>query len=137
MKRLLIDNNILLDVLAQRELFYKEASELFSLADTREFEMIISSLTFANTHYVLSKLKSEKEAGNILKNFKVIVEVAPLTDKLIELSLNNSKIKDFEDGLQYYTAIENNCEIIITRNLKDFKFADIPVMTAKEFLKSL
>jgi len=44
--------------------------------------------------------------------------------------------KDFEDGLQYFSAIENDQDIIITRNLKDFKNSKIPSMTAEQFLKS-
>ena len=56
-----------------------------------------------------------------------------MDDKIIDLSLN-SNFKDFEDAIQYYTAIENNMDIIITRNLKDFKLSKIPVMTAKNYL---
>ena len=61
--------------------------------------------------------------------------VLELNDKIIELSLNDESFKDFEDGLQYYTAVENQSNIIITRNLKDFKSSRIPVMTASQYLK--
>ncbi len=69
--------------------------------------------------------------------FKILVVVLDLTDKIVELSLNDDNFKDFEDGLQYYTALENEAEIIITRNLKDFKASKIPVMTAGQYLKKI
>ncbi|WP_405410373.1 type II toxin-antitoxin system VapC family toxin [Maribacter sp. Asnod1-A12] len=134
MNRLLIDTNIVIDLLSRREKFYDEAAELFSRADKKELELAISSLTFANTNYILSKLKSPKDARQVLRKFKVLVEVLSLDDKITELALSDEKFPDFEDGLQYYSAIENQIDIIITRNKKDFKNSNIPVLTAKEFL---
>lgn len=83
----------------------------------------------------LSKFRSAKEARAILLKFKILVVVLGLNDKIVELSLNDDTFNDFEDGLQYYTALENEIEIIITRNLKDFKHSKIPAMTASQYLK--
>ncbi len=134
MSRLLIDTNIIIDLLSKRDKFYDEAADLFSRADKKELELTISSLTFANTNYILSKIKSEKEARKILRKFKVLVELLSLDDKITELALSDDNFRDFEDGLQYYSAIENQIDVIITRNKKDFKNSKIPVLTAKEFL---
>lgn len=134
MNRLLIDTNIVIDLLSRRDKFYDEAADLFSRADKKELELTISSLTFANTNYILSKLKSAKEARKILRKFKVLVELLSLDDKITELALSDDSFPDFEDGLQYYSAIENQIDVIITRNKKDFKNSKIPVLTAKEFL---
>jgi len=134
MSRLLIDTNIVIDLLSKRDKFYDEAADLFSRADKKELELTISSLTFANTNYILSKLKSSNEARKILRKFKVLVELLSLDDKITELALSDDNFPDFEDGLQYYSAIEHQIEIIITRNKKDFKNSKIPVLTAKEFL---
>ena len=134
MSRLLIDTNIVIDLLANRKEFYTEAATLFSLADRNILTLTVSSLTFANTNYILTKLKSEKEARVILRKFKVLVEILSLNDKITELALSDDKFPDFEDGLQYYSAIENKIDLIITRNKKDFKNSKIPVMTAKEYL---
>ncbi|MEE3999708.1 PIN domain-containing protein [Tenacibaculum sp. FZY0031] len=134
MKKILIDTNIVIDLLAKRENFYNEAAELFSLSDKKEIKLTISSLTFASTNYILSKQKSAKEAREILRKFKVLVEILNLDDKIIELALSDEEFFDFEDGLQYYSAIENGVEIILTRNKKDFKNSKIPVLTAKEYL---
>ncbi|CAL68412.1 type II toxin-antitoxin system VapC family toxin [Christiangramia forsetii] len=134
MIRILIDTNIVIDLLSKRDEFYTEAAELFTQADKKKIELTISSLTFANTNYILSKLKSAKEAKEILRKFKVLVEVLSLDDKITELALSDESFPDFEDGLQYYSAIENDIDIIITRNKKDFKNSKLPVLSAKEYL---
>ena len=137
MSRLLLDTNIVLDLLAKRELFYYSAAKIFTLADKKKIKLSISSLTFANTNYILTRLISAKEAREILRRFRVLVQVLSLDEKIIDLALNDSSYVDFEDGLQYYSAIENSQDIIITRDLKDFKGSIIPVMTPEEFLISI
>jgi len=134
MSRLLIDTNIVMDLLSKREKFYDEAAALFSRADKKELVLTITSLTFANTNYILTKLKSAKEAREILRKFKVLVELLNLDDKIAELALSDDSFPDFEDGLQYYSAIENQIDVIITRNKKDFKNSKIPILSTKEFL---
>jgi predicted nucleic acid-binding protein len=132
MENVFVDNNIVLDLLRKREEFYEEAQELFSLADQKEVKLFISALTIANTHFVLFK-HLKMEARKVLNKFKVLVEVLPLENKILELSLASNR-KDFEDAIQYYTAIENNMNVIITRNKKDFKNSSLPVLTAREYL---
>ena len=134
MSRILIDTNIVIDLLSRRKNFYDEAADLFSRADKKELNLTISSLTFANTNYILTKLKSAKEAREILRKFKVLVKILSLDDKIVQLALSDDDFPDFEDGLQYYSATENQIDVIITRNKKDFKNSKIPVLTAKEFL---
>jgi predicted nucleic acid-binding protein len=136
MKNLFLDTNIVLDLLAYRMPFYTEAAKLFSLADKKKLKLSISSLCLADSHYILSRQKPEMEVRNILRKFKVLVIVLPLDDKITDLALN-SEFRDFEDAIQYYTAIENDQDLIITRNQQDFKAGKIPVMTAGEFLKSI
>jgi len=133
MDRLLVDTNIVLDLLAERKEFLLEAQQLFTLSDKKEVKLYVSSLTFANTFYILSQKLKLNNARKILRKFKVLVEVLPMDDKIIDLSLE-SDFKDFEDAIQYHTAIENEINIIITRNLKDFKTSKIPVLTAKDYI---
>ena len=136
MDKLMIDTNIIIDLLAKRENFYKEAQELFTLANEKNISLSISSLTFANTYYILSKYLDNDEVRKTLVKFKVLVEVLPLEDKTIELALV-SDFEDFEDAIQYCTALDNDLDIIITRNKKDFKTSKLPVFTAKEYLNQL
>lgn len=132
MEKLLVDTNIVVDLLTRREDFYREAQDLFTLSDEGKVKLLVSSLTFANTHYLLNRYKNKDEARKILIKFKVLVEVAKLDDKIIELALA-SDFSDFEDAIQYYTAVENGVDVIITRNLRDFKTSKLPVLTAKEY----
>lgn len=133
MENVFVDTNIVIDLLQKRDEFYKEAQELFTLADRKKVKLYISALTFANTYYILSRFYSTDEAKKMLSKFKVLVEVLPTTDKIIELALA-SDFKDFEDAIQFYTALESSLEAIITRNKKDFKNNLIPVFSAKEYL---
>ncbi|MCC4214729.1 type II toxin-antitoxin system VapC family toxin [Leeuwenhoekiella parthenopeia] len=134
MKRLLIDTNIVIDILSKRDGFYEDAAVLFSLGDRNQLQLTISSLTLANTNYILTRLTSAKESREILRKFKVLVEVLSLDDKITELALSDERFIDFEDGLQYYSALENQIDVIITRNKKDFKNSKLPVLTPKEYL---
>ncbi len=134
MEKLLVDTNIVIDLLSKREEFFQEAQELFTLADNNKVELFVSALTFANIHYLLSKYQKPDEARKTLIKFKVLVKVSALDDKIVELALV-SNFKDFEDAIQYHTALENEVDIIITRNKKDFKNSKLPVMTTKEYLK--
>jgi len=136
MDRILVDTNIVLDLLAKRTEFLIEAQELFTLSDKNKVKLYVSSLTFANTYYILSQKTKLENARKILRKFKVLVEVLPMDDKIIDLSLE-SDFKDFEDAIQYHTAIENEVNIIITRNLKDFRTAKMPVLTAKDYIEMI
>ena len=133
MKKLFVDTNIVIDLLSRREPYYDEAATLFSLADKNQVELSISSLTIANTSYVLLGQMDSAKAKSILRKLRLIVKILPLDDKIVGLALNDEAFSDFEDGLQYFTAIENGQQTIITRNLKDFKNSKLPAITAKQF----
>ena len=122
MKKILVDTNIVIDLLSKREAFYQEAQELFTLADQKKVLLYVSSLTIANTHYLLSSSYKIADARKILIKFKIL-ELALVSD-----------FNDFEDAIQYHTALENNIDVILTRNKKDFKNSILPVLNAKEFL---
>jgi len=136
MKNILLDTNIVLDLLAHRMPFYTDAAKLFSLADKKKVKLSISALCLDDTNYILSKQHPEMEIRKILRQFKVLVTVLALDDKIADLALN-SEFKDFEDALQYFTAISNGQDLIITRNQPDFKDSKIPIMTAGEFIKTI
>jgi len=137
MKNLFIDTNIVIDLLSRREPFFEETAKLFSLADKKQVELSVSSLTIANTSYVLLRQMDSNKAKLVLRKLRLILKILPLDDKIIGLALNDETFSDFEDGLQYFTAIENEQELIITRNLKDFKNSKLPTMTAKQFIETI
>jgi predicted nucleic acid-binding protein len=134
MNGVFVDTDIVLDLLGNRKPFYRHAAELFTIADRSEITIFVSSLSFSNLNYILSKQYSSNQARKILMKFKTLVTVLSVSDKVVELALL-SDFKDFEDALQYYTALENGVTLLLTRNLKDFKTAGIPIMTAEQYLK--
>jgi len=136
MEKAFVDTDVILDLLTAREPFYSDAAKLFSLADSGRIRLFVSSLSFSNLNYILSKQYSVVQARKRLFQFKTLVSVLAVTDKIVELSLG-SDFKDFEDGMQYFTATENHISILLTRNLKDYKVAEISVMTPGQFLKGL
>ncbi|MDD2548682.1 MAG: PIN domain-containing protein [Bacteroidales bacterium] len=132
MKRVLLDTNIIIDLLAKREPFDQDARKLFSFADKEKVILYTSALSIANLSYVLLRKRKPEEVKQILRKLKLLVGILSLDGKINNLALNDSEFNDFEDGLQYYSALENSIEIIVTRNLKDFKNSRIPVMTARQ-----
>ncbi len=134
MEKVFVDSDIILDLLSYRQPFYPHSANLFSAADKNEVKIFVSSLSFANLNYLLSKQYSADQAKKTLLKFKTLVTVLAVTDKVVELALS-SDFRDFEDSLQYYTATENNIRVLLTRNLKDYKNAEISVLTAEQYLK--
>lgn len=134
-KKVFVDTDIIYDLLAEREPFYQSAAKLFTKADEGKVQIFISALTIANIHYLLAKQLSESEAKKILRKFRVLVQIVSLNEKIIDLALN-SDFPDFENAIQYYCAIENDIEVLLTRNLRDYKKAQIVTMTAQDFISS-
>lgn len=136
MPKVFVDTDIVLDLLSGRQPHYDFAAELFSMADEKHIKLNVSSLCFSNINYILSRQYNADQARKKLLKFKTLVTVLSVDDKTIELALS-SDFKDFEDAIQYYTAIENNISTLLTRNLKYFRKADISVMTAEQYLESI
>ena len=133
MERLFIDTDVALDLLSGRDPHYNPAAELFSMADSGKVKLYISPLSISNLNYLLSRQYDKTESRRILNSFKVLVSITSIDAKIIDLALS-SKFNDLEDAIQYFTAVEYNIPILITRNTKDYKFAKIPVMSAQEFI---
>ena len=107
MQKVFVDTDIVLDLLAERQPNYPFAALLFTLSDKGKVHLNVSSITFSNLNYILAKQFSNKKARQILTTFKVLVKILSVDEKIIELALA-SEFSDFEDAIQYYTAIENN-----------------------------
>ena len=134
--RLFLDTNVVLDLLGEREQFYNSAAKIATLADKGEIELIISALSYSTVYYLLSRFEDKEVVKEKIRKFKVIAVTSDLTDKIVNKGLS-SKFSDFEDALQYYCAIKMDCKILITRNARDFKESEIPVLTPDEYLNSL
>ncbi len=133
--KVFLDTNVVIDLLGEREPFYNSAAMIATMADYGKINIVVSTLTFSTVYYILSKFEAKESVREKLRKFKVIVELSDLTDRIIDKGLA-SNFSDFEDSLQYYCAINNDCNIFITRNGRDFQKSDIPVLTPDEYLKS-
>ncbi len=133
--KVFIDTNLVLDLLAHRKPFYHEVQMLFSLADQGKFIPCVSTITFCNGAYILRKEIGIDKMPKVLRRFAEFVTITSVDNTVVRRSLEEGcKFRDIEDAMQYYSAIDSNCECIITRNIKDFKFSEIPVFTPLEYI---
>ncbi len=136
MNKPFIDTDIVLDLLLARAPHFNSAARLFSLIESGKVRGTVSALTFANLHYVLRRALSGPETDRHLRKLRLLLHVAPLTDRVVDQALA-SEFKDFEDALQHYTVSDNGLDCLITRNKRDYKNAAIPLYTAEEYLSTL
>lgn len=133
MKNIFLDSDIILDLLMQRYPHHMSTSLVFEKAKINELKLYTSSICIANVYYILRKNRTYSQVKIMLNKLFVYVEILSVDSDIIRLALN-SFFKDFEDAVQYYTSLKNNLDTILTRNIKDYKSTDIPVMTPNEFL---
>ena len=136
MRKIFLDTNIILDLLAERHPFYEPIAKIVSLADRKEISLFTSPISFTTVEYVLSKFESKESALLKLQKFSILCQVAEANQETIDKSLF-SLFSDFEDAVQYFCALQSNCDLILTRNKLDYKKSVLPVFTASEFLASL
>ena len=133
MTRLFLDTNIVVDLLDRREPFCHDAVHLFTMAYNKQVQLIVSPMTYTTASYLLRKHGPEG-VRNLLANFRQLSRIAVVDERTVDDSLA-SQFKDFEDAMQYYTALKAKADAIITRNGKDFTASKLPVMTATEYLE--
>jgi predicted nucleic acid-binding protein len=132
MKKLFLDTNILIDLIADRKPFSKYAILLFQKAEKKDVQLFTSSHSIATAHYLLKKFLEEKELRAVLNNLLDYLTVIPVDVDILRKGLR-SKHKDFEDSIQILCATSvEKIDCIITRNTNDFKTSEIPVYTADE-----
>ncbi|GMQ25047.1 PIN domain-containing protein [Algoriphagus sp. oki45] len=136
MRKIFLDTNVILDLLAERHPFYEPIAKIVSLADRKEISLFTSPISFTTVEYVLSKFESKESALLKLQKFSILCQVAEANQETIDKSLF-SLFSDFEDAVQYFCALQSNCDLILTRNKLDYKKSVLPVFTASEFLASL
>ena len=132
MENVFIDTDVIVDFLTDRKPFSLESAKIFSLIDQKKIKGCVSSLSFSNLYYVLRKFGTHKKVINSLQELSELVDILKVDSEIIKSALT-SDFKDFEDAIQYYTAISNNkLDAIITRNIADFKLSTLPVFSPDE-----
>ena len=133
--KVFLDTNILVDYVEDRNVFSKYASIIFQLSLMGEIELYAIDISFLNVAYILRKKSSDilyDALGILLQRINVLSVTRYDLEKAII-----AKHNDFEDCVQFYSAISGEMDCIITRNKKDFENSDIPVYTSNEFLDLL
>ena len=133
--RLMIDTNIILDVLLEREPFFAHSKEVLKLCEDKKIHGFISASTATDIFYLVRKaLGSTDDAYNALGNILNIVKVLTVTNEDVNKAFTQ-RAKDFEDCLLAVCSISNKCDGIVTRNKKDFEPFCITLYAPDEILE--
>ncbi len=131
---LFLDANIIVAVLNNEYPIYSYAIRILSLANKKEHKIYTSPICLAIAFYFVEKKSGAKVAKQKIKLLVEKIKIADITDLEVSLCLKNIKINDVEDGLEYYSAMRKNCDVIITEDVNDFYFSTIPFFTSKQFM---
>ena len=135
MKKVLIDTDVILDFFFDRKPYSDDSTEILSLCERGLLDGFITPVIISNVYYLLRRTARHEKVIASLKQLLTITKVLQMDRLVIEKALN-SEFKDFEDALQNFAAINyGEIEIIITRNVKDFKNSEIGVLTPDSFVK--
>jgi predicted nucleic acid-binding protein len=135
MRRVLVDTDVILDFFFDRKPFSDEAAKILALCESGDIAGYVTPVIISNVYYLLRQTARHEKVIEKLNQLISIVEVL-VTDKEIIKTALSSGFKDFEDALQNYSAEKNgDIDVIITRNIKDFKNSTLGVMTPENYLK--
>ncbi len=136
MHKIFVDTDVILDLLMEREPFQKAAVRIFKQIELKKIEGYTSPLVIANLHYLLSKIYDKKKSIELLSELLKIITITKIDAETIKKVFKEKRVKDLEDLIQYYSAIEKNIDFIVTRNVKDFpKTDDIIIINPDELVK--
>ncbi len=132
--KIFLDATILVSVLNKEYPVFTYSSRILSLADNKKFEVFTSPICLAIAFYF-----AEKKSGNALARKKIEIlsnnlSIADSSQLVVRKTNKNKQIHDFEDGIEYYSALQSNCKCIITEDENDFYFSEIEVLNSRDFL---
>jgi predicted nucleic acid-binding protein len=134
MKRILIDSDVILDLLLDRKPFCEDSLALIYACEQKQLQGFVTPVIIANVYYIFRQNASHITVTEQLKLLLKIISVLNMDQKQVLAALD-SKFTDFEDALQYFSAIQSNkVDVIITQNTSDYKKSALPVFTPIEFL---
>lgn len=132
--KVLIDANVLVSVLNKEYPTFTYSARLLSLSDNHKFQYYTTPLSLAIGAYFSAKKSGKLLAKSKIKMLSDHVSIAIVDEQSVRPALGNKAIEDFEDGMQYYAALAEGCECIVTENKSDYYFSEIEVANCEEFL---
>ena len=137
MNKVLIDSDVILDFFFDRKPFSDQASQIFSLCETRKINGYITPVICSNTYYLLRQIARHEKVIEKLRQLMTIMDIVSMDRETVMQALN-SEFKDFEDALQNYAANRSGfIDVILTRNVKDYAKSEIGVLTPENYIKTL
>jgi predicted nucleic acid-binding protein len=133
--KIFIDANILVSVLNHEYPLFNYSSRILSLADTPNYQIFTSPICLAIAFYFSEKKSGRKLAKKKLEVLCDKVQSTLIDQEIVQSAIHNPKILDFEDGLEYYSAIHSGCDVILTEDKTDFYFSELPVLNSQEFVR--
>ena len=133
--KVFVDANILVSVLNKEYPLFTYSARILSLSGNKNFKIYTSPVCLAIAFYFAEKKHKTKFAREKIALLCQHLFIAPATETVVEKTIVNKKINDFEDGLEYYSAIESKCDFIVTEDRDDFFFSVIPVLNARDFFE--
>jgi len=130
-----LDANILVSVLNKEYPIFTNSARILSLAGNKKFTLLTSPICLAIAYYFAEKKHKSSVAKAKIKILSEHIRIASNSSEAVFKCLMNPSIHDFEDGLEYYAALETSCDCIITENKPDFYFSEIEVLNCEEFCK--
>jgi predicted nucleic acid-binding protein len=131
--KIFLDTNVLLDVFQGRAPYYDCSARIWSLAESGKAEAFISAISFNNIHYIIRKHEGRECAQKAVEVLNANFSMVPLTQVVMGKAIQ-SKWPDFEDAIQFFSALSISADFIITRNIKDFPNDVLPISTPEIFL---
>lgn len=132
--KVFLDNNIIIDLLHEKRDGHNLATNTVNIILKKQYQIVITPLSIANAHYILSSHYKVNDSLKRLEALTKLGSISIMNEPQVKLSFQN-KWKDFEDSLQYQSAIEANCDCIITSDKKGFKLSTIEVFTPIKFIE--
>jgi predicted nucleic acid-binding protein len=134
--KVLIDTDVILDLVLEREPFSEDAKNIWNANAQGLYEGYVSAITPINVHYFVRKFKDAKVADQVVQEILNNLQICPI-DYAVLQSARISAINDFEDAVQHSSAQNLGLDAIITRNIKDYTKATLQIFTPSDFLKTL
>jgi predicted nucleic acid-binding protein len=131
--KVLFDTNVLIDVLAQREPFFADSAQVWTLAERGSIQGFVSVISFNNIYYIVRKLRSRRTAERMMTLLRDTFSPVALDDQILHQAMD-ARFKDFEDAIQYFSAIRAHADCIVTRNVGHFPPTDVAALTPRELL---
>jgi len=131
--KVLLDTNIVLDLLLQREPFVDDARDIFLLIENNQIDGFLCATTITTLHYLISKSKNKEEANHIIKTLLKLFNITPVNKATLLKACDDIGI-DYEDSVIYSSAKISKIDVIITRDKQGFKNSKVKVLKPKEFL---